>query len=212
MFQASPDTTPSRRPGPRRGEGMPAGPDEVRRAVLDAAAARFAVAGVGDVTLRDIAATARVNVGLISRYVGTRDDLIRAVFADLTEQLLTEIRADPTGMRGFDADSVMGRWTRVLTYLVVVDPDTAVEVGSAPLRELSGVVTRIYGQDDQAARLRIAQLMASALGWRLFEPYLMAASELDPDSLEQVRGELTRTHRRLAATPLPSPDDPPVRD
>ncbi len=189
---------------------MPAGPDAVRRAVLDAAAALFASNGVTLVTLRDIAEAAQVNLGLINRYLGTRDDLIRAVFRDLTDQLLAEIRDDPTGMRGFEPDSVMVRWTRVLTYFVVVDPELAVEVGSAPLHELSAVVTRIYGQDEESARLRIAQLMASALGWRLFEPYLMAASGLADSSLEEVRMELTHTHRRLAATPLPSPEDPPV--
>ena len=190
---------------------MPAGPDAVRRAVLDAAASLFSSNGVTLVSMRDIADEAQVNLGLINRYLGTRDDLIRAVFSDLTEQLLAEIREDPTGMRGFEPDSVMGRWTRVLTYFVVVDPETAVEVGSAPLHELSDVVTRIYGQDEEAARLRVAQLLASALGWRLFEPYLIAASGLDDVSLDDVRLELTRTHRRLAATPLPSPDDPPAR-
>ncbi|MHB1139965.1 MAG: TetR/AcrR family transcriptional regulator [Microthrixaceae bacterium] len=188
---------------------MPAGPDAVRRAVLDAAASLFARDGVALVTLRDIADAAQVNLGLINRYLGTREDLIRAVFEDLTEQLLVDIRDDPTGQRGFEPDSVMGRWTRVLTYLVVVDPDLAVELGAAPLHELTAVVVRSYGQDEDAARLRVAQLLASALGWRVFEPYLLAAAGIDDEPLDDVRLELTRTHRRLAATPLPSPDDPP---
>lgn len=199
-----------RRPGPRRPEGMPSGPEEVRRAVLDAAARLFAEHGVPQVTLRDIARAAHVNLGLISRYIGARDDLIRAVFADLTGRLVEEMRAAPTGQRGFDRDTTMGRWTRVLTYLVLTKPDDAVSIGSGPLDELRSTMEQVYGESPEAARLRAAQLMGSAIGWRLFEPYLVAAAGLDDMPIDEVRDELTRTHRRLGATPWPSPPDPPT--
>jgi AcrR family transcriptional regulator len=189
---------------------MPSGPDEVRRAVLDAAAELFGEQGVGEVTLRDIASRAKVNLGLLSRYLGSRLDLIRAVFADLTDQLIAEIRASPLGAKGFEPDTVMGRWTRVLTHLVLVDPDAAVELGAGPVREVRDAIEHVYGQDAEAARLRVAQLMASAVGWRLFEPFLIASAELDALPLDTVRAELTRTHRRLGATPFPSPPDPPT--
>ncbi|UDY37550.1 TetR/AcrR family transcriptional regulator [Dermatobacter hominis] len=190
---------------------MPSGPDEVRRAVLHAAAVLFAEEGVGEVALRDIAERAQVNLGLINRYIGTRDDLIRAVFADLTEQLVAEIHETPTGPRGFEPDTVMGRWTRVLAHLVIVDPDAAIEIGARPVREMTSVIEDVYGQDADAARLRSAQFMASAIGWRLFETYLIRAAELDDVPLGALREELVRSHRRLAATPLPSPPDPPTR-
>ena len=45
-------------PGPRREPGAPVGPEEVRRAVLEAAAVLFAERGVDAVSLRDIAAAA----------------------------------------------------------------------------------------------------------------------------------------------------------
>lgn len=191
---------------------MPAGPDVVRRAVLDAAATLFVRHGVAQVTLREIAAEAKVNLGLISRYIGSRDDVIRAVFADLSGQLAEEIRAAPTASRGFDDDTVMVRWTRVLTYLTVVDPSAAVDLGSEPFRELHDDIGHLYGLSDEAARLRTAQVMALALGWRLFEPYLLDASELDGSALDDIRTELTRTNRRIASTPFPSPPDPSVRD
>lgn len=187
---------------------MPSGPEEVRAAVLDAAAELFAIRGVSNVTLRDIAAAAQVNLGLINRYIGPRDTLIEAVFKDLTDQLVAEIRDDPTSQRGFDVDSVMGRWTRVLTHLVIVDPELAVRIGKEPADELSAFVEQLYGLPRDAARLRVAQLFASALGWRLFEPYLLDSAELTDMSIDDARDELTHTHRRLAATPLPSPPDP----
>jgi AcrR family transcriptional regulator len=190
---------------------MPTGPDEVRRAVLDSAAELFSRDGVSEVTLRDVATAAQVNLSLINRYIGSRDDLIETVLADLTDQLVAEIRDDPTGARGFEADSVMARWTKVLTHLVLVAPDTAVRIGSPPVEELTRIVVRLYDQSEDAARLRVAQLLASALGWRLFESYLLDAAALSDEPVDVIRDELTRTHRRLAATPLPSPPDPTVR-
>lgn len=198
----------SRRPGPRRAKGLPTGPEEVRAAVIAAASELFARQGVGEVSLREIAATAQVNPALISRYIGTRDALVRAVFADLTARLVSEITTAPSASRGFDPDTVMGKWTRVLTHLVLTDIDAAIEIGRAPVEALSDVVEGLYDQDRDAARLRVAQLMGSAIGWRLFEPYLVAAADLDSLEIDDVRDELTRTHRRLAATPLPSPPDP----
>lgn len=199
-----------RRPGPKRRSDLPSGRDEVRRAVLDAAAADFAERGVAQVSLRDVSRRARVNVGLISRYVGNRDDLIRAVFEDLTSDLVAEIESNPLEPRGFDKDSTMGRWVKVLTYLVIVDPAVASEVGSAPIHRLTDAVSEAYGLDQRAASLRVAQVLGSAIGWRLFEPYLVDAAGLSDVPLDELREELTRTHRRIGATPLPSPPDPPT--
>ena len=56
------------------------GPKEVRRAALDAAATLFALREVHPVSLRDIAAKADVHLALIRRYVGTREELVLAVF------------------------------------------------------------------------------------------------------------------------------------
>jgi len=180
--------------------------------VLDVAARLFAEQGVSMVTLRDIATAAQVNLGLISRYIGSRDDLHRAVFEDLTAQLTAEIRTSPTASRGFDRDSVMGRWTRLLTFLVVTRPEVAVEVGSGPVRELRSVIEQVYGLTEDAAALRVAQVMGSAVGWRLFESFLIESSGLGDVPIEEIREELTRTHRRIASTPLPSPPDPRLRE
>jgi len=93
---------------------------------------------------------------------------------------------------------------------VVADTDTAIEVGKCPVRNLIEVVARVYGQDHRSASLRVAQVMGSAIGWRLFEPYLVASAGLDDMPLTEVRLELTRIHRWIGATPYPSPPDPPM--
>ena len=84
-----------RRRGPRREAGAPVGPDEVRRAVLDAAASLFATRGVDRVSLREIAATADVHPALIGRYVGSRDELVLVVFDDLSAQVSAAVLEHP---------------------------------------------------------------------------------------------------------------------
>ena len=105
-----------RRPGPRRAKGAPVGPDEVTRAVLDAAADLFAREGVSEVSLRQIADAADVHIALIRRYVGTRDELVHAVLDDLSGQVAAQVTEMPLGQISFERDSAMGRWTRVLAH------------------------------------------------------------------------------------------------
>jgi hypothetical protein len=69
-----------------------------------------------------------------------------------------------------------------------------------------------YVLDATAARVRGAQIVASALGWRLFERYLIAAGDLKDLPVDVLRADLTAAHRRLGATPWPSPPDPPRGD
>jgi len=68
-----------------------------------------------------------------------------------------------------------------------------------------------YGLEPVPARLRAAQIVAAALGWRIFEDYLIAAGELESVPVATLRDELVRSARRLGATPWPSPPDPPVQ-
>jgi len=63
----------------------------------------------------------------------------------------------------------------------------------------------------QAARLRAAQIVAAALGWRIFETYLVDAGGLGDVPLDTLRDELARSGRRLGATPRPWPPDPQPR-
>jgi AcrR family transcriptional regulator len=200
-----------RRPGPRREQGAPSGPTEVRRAVLDAAAALFAEQGVHRVSLRDIAERANVHRSLIGRYIGTRDDLVMAVFDDLSEQLAHEVLANPLAAQGHGPDTVMGKWVSVANELVIEDRPLVSGSGFNPVLALAATLTDSYGLDETAARLRAAQIVAAALGWRIFETYLVQAGQLESVPVETLQDELARSARRLGATPWPSPPDPPIR-
>lgn len=203
---------PARRPGPRRPEGSPSGPGEVRRAVLDAAAELFARRGVDAVSLRDIAAMAGVHLDLIRQYVGSREALVMAVFDDLSAQVAGRVLEHPLSGQGFDPDTVMGRWTRVTASLVISGVPVAGRPAFNPVLAMAKTLEDGYGLNPRSARLRAAQIVAAALGWRIFEDYLIEAGGLDEYfPLETLRADLANSARRLGATPWPSPPDPEPR-
>lgn len=205
---ARPTEPGGRRPGPQRATGAPAGPDEVRRAVLDAAGLLFAERGVDRVSLREIAAAANVHPALIGRYVGRRDDLVLAVFDDLSSQLASAVLEMPLAGQGFGPDTVMGKWTVVAAALVIGGRPIAGRDRFNPVMAMADTLVEGYGLDPEAARLRAAQIVAAALGWRIFEEYLVEAGDLRAVPLDVLRDELARSARRLGATPWPSPPDP----
>jgi AcrR family transcriptional regulator len=202
-------TASTRRPGPKRGEGAPAGPEAVRRALLDAAAELYVRRGLHRVSLREVAAAANVHPNLIRRYVGTRDDLVMAVFDDLSSQLAELVLDNPLGGQGHGPDTVMGKWTRMLDQLVLEGRPVAGRVGFDPFRALAQTLVEGYGLDDRSARLRAAQIGALALGWRVFEDYLVEAGGLGDIPLATLREELLLTNRRIGAMPWrPAGEDP----
>ena len=179
--------------------------------MLDAAGMLFAQRGVDAVALRDVAAAADVHLALIGRYVGNRDALVLAVFDDLSDQLARDVLERPLETQGFEADTVMGRWSRITSALLISGRHLVGRTGFNPVLAMAETLVDGYGLDPKAARLRAAQIVAAALGWRLFERYLVEAGELEDVSLETLRDEHVRSLRRLGATPWPSPSDPPAR-
>ena len=90
----------------------------------------FARRGVDAVSLRDIAAAADVHLALIGRYIGSRDELVRAVFDDLSDQLASTVLEHPLSGQGFEADTVMGKWVRMAAALAIAASRSWVAAGS----------------------------------------------------------------------------------
>ena len=68
-------------------ESVPTGRDEVVAAILDSAAEMFAERGPAAASIRDIAARAHVNHGLVFRHFGTKEQLVAAVLDHLAANL-----------------------------------------------------------------------------------------------------------------------------
>ena len=130
---------------------------------------------------------------------------------DLSGQVAAQVTDRPLAQISFERDSAMGRWTRVLAHFYLTGQDPFRSEQFNPVLALARVTVDAYGMDEDAARLRGAQIVASALGWRLFEDYLVEAGGLEEIPLQVLHDELTAMHRRIGATSWPSPEDPSAR-
>ena len=117
----------------------------------------------------------------------------------------------PLEGQGFDADTVMGKWVRIVGALATTGRPLAGHTAFNPVLAMAKTLMDGYGLDERSARVRAAQIVAAAVGWRLFEDYLVVAGELGAVPLETLREELVHSARHLGATPWPSPPDPSPR-
>jgi len=166
----------------RRAERAPAprGRDEVRAALLDAAADLFAARGPAAVSVRDVAARAGVNHGLVHRHFGSKEALVAATL----EQLAAAAAAPVPDARSADelgrlvGRTVDERFWRVLAWSLLEGREPAGLQAHFPvLDELVRLVGREHrdaGSSDDP-RLVVVQAVAFALGSLLFEAYLRHA-------------------------------------
>ena len=185
-------TQQSRARGPQRPAGAPVGPQQVRRAVLDAAARLFAERGVDAVSLRDIATQADVHLALIGRYIGNREAVVLAVFDHLSERLAEAVVDNPLSGQGFTPDTVMGQWVRVTAALASRAGCRRGRGTFNPVRAMAKTLADGYGLDELSAHVRAAQIVAAALGWRIFEDYLVDAGT-SAASRCRICGRISRT-------------------
>jgi TetR/AcrR family transcriptional regulator, repressor for neighboring sulfatase len=173
----------ARRGRPPNDASAPRGPEGVIDAVVEAAIAEFADGGIANVTVRQIATRAGVNPGLVHRYIGTKDDLLRLVMSRAGADLARELRAAGKAFLGRSTDDPLARYERLVAHLILEDHDLAAPGQEYPL--MTYVIDRVSqesGLDDRSARLRAASIVALDMGWRLFEPLVVAATGLDPDA------------------------------
>ncbi len=68
---------------------------QTREHILETALSLFATKGYGETTLRDIAASAEVSLGLTYRYFARKEELILALYQRLAQELAEEVPAMP---------------------------------------------------------------------------------------------------------------------
>ena len=189
--------------GPKRPPGAPVGPEQVRSAVLDAAARLFAEQGVSKVSLRDIAEGADVDVALIRRYVGVRDELIDEVYRSVRSTLVAELEAKPLGQLDHGRQSNLGRWICLLSYYSTRAIPAPAD-GPDPILNLASTLESENDLDSETAKVRAAQVTAISIGWRLFEDHLVRSTGLSGLPVKMLRDDLTEIQRRIGAIPWPT--------
>lgn len=155
-------------------------------AVLAVAAELLAERGPREVTVRDVAERAGVNHALVHRYFGTKEDLFRAVFAELSQRF----QADAVAAGASDVAALLGvlrdhpAFWRILARSVLDAPDLLGAGGGAAAPAMLGIVTGGRPPSD-STRAAAAVAASLALGWLVFGPHLSSVLEIsDPAAFE----------------------------
>ena len=188
------------------------GATAVRRALVEAAARRFAAEGP-DASLRDIADDAGVNLGLIHRHVGNKDDLLRAVLDHEVDRGVGTITgATDVGealRRMLEGASDDGRYVRIVAGLLLKDPSSFRHQDRFPgmraLRDLpdpGGPAPDRYATAEPTERdARLMLAMAALYGWTVFGPQLRASFGADPADEADLVARLGDALVALATSP-----------
>ncbi|TRW81803.1 TetR/AcrR family transcriptional regulator [Mycolicibacterium sp. 018/SC-01/001] len=148
----------------------------IRPLVLSHAADLFAERGPAATSLRDIAERSKVNAGLIFRHIGNKESVVAAVLDHLAEELEA---ARSTAEAPDDVEALAHRNWVVIARALLDGYDVGRLQQRFPNVEHLVSVARERLGDDHAARVATADALALQLGWRLFGPFLRAATGLE---------------------------------
>ncbi|UVO13218.1 TetR/AcrR family transcriptional regulator [Mycobacterium sp. SVM_VP21] len=180
-----------------RRAATPVGREEVSAAILAAAAELFAERGPAATSIRDIAARAKVNHGLVFRHFGAKDRLVGAVLDHLGGELTVLLEA---GAPADQVEPVADRQLRVMARALL----DGYPVGQ--LQSRFPAIERLLDQqrfrhDEPTARLAVANAVALQLGWWLFEPFLRSAAGLEKLTGDELRAEVAAQLERISGPP-----------
>ena len=140
----------------RRRPGRPRGNSDTRARILSSARALFAANGVGNTSIRAIAADAGVDSALIHHYFGTKAQLFAAAI---------EIPVDPNLVLGPLRDTPVDELGLTLPSLLIPLWDSALGAGLiATLRSL------LAGDDVSLVRSFVQDVIASEIAPRIDSP------------------------------------------
>lgn len=178
-------------------------------AVLDAATALFAARGPASVSVRDIAAAARINHALVHRHFGSKQDMLRAVLERASQEMaaisMEETNSRKRIARLFAATAEHEMYWRMLARAILDGENPQVLQREFPT--FQRLIELLRGEQQRArrptarqpssplldVRIVVGALGALTLGWLLFEPYLLVATGLTRQDPEEVRQQVVQT-------------------
>jgi AcrR family transcriptional regulator len=195
-------------------------PGDPKGAILRAAAELMAQRSPSEVTLREIAARAGVNYGLIHRHYGTKEQLLVEIFQEFTDYGATHIHDSETIheaiRRTFTLDS--GGFARILSWAALdgVPAEKTFEdtTGMAAFQRLvekewaSGSGAPRRAEFDPRIVSSFVMLMISI--WDFYAPYMQQVDDWGDRDLDDAHAEVLELMQALvsAAAPRRSRRDP----
>ncbi len=199
-----------------RGEAdRPYGAEAVRKAVIAAAIELFARQGPAAVSIRQIAARAGVNHGLVHRHFGSKQALLTMVLDELSADLAAADLAlgpDREGAwsRAFRATRKQNAYWRILGHIMLEGQALSELQPDFPLiRSMVAATTarQAEGRIDAALDPRAITALATAfsLGWLMFAPFALVATGLGDMPPAERNTKLAAVWRKLRGGLRPPP-------
>ncbi|WP_235676117.1 TetR/AcrR family transcriptional regulator [Mycolicibacter arupensis] len=180
-------------------EGATSAREATIAAVLTHAAELFAERGPAATSIRDIGTRSGVNHGLLFRYLGTKDQLVKAVLNHLADDVAAAARAGAPV-------TVIAAKTELQLRVVARATLDGFAVGR--LQDRFPIAANLISQalssheDERTGRMSAANVIALQLAWQLFEPLLRAATGTEDIPSDELQERLnTEIGRMLRADP-----------
>ena len=177
----------------------PIGRDAVRRALIDATTELAIEQGLS-MSVRDIAARAGVNHGLVHTYFGSKDALISAAFDDINARAAAEARDD--GFPPLDLASRRGGELVKALARLMLDADRDLFTSHPVVEGWRDALTRErpdLGAAEVAERISIATTIG--LGWALFADLVTTTLGMDTDARAAADARMTALIVDIGAIP-----------
>jgi AcrR family transcriptional regulator len=158
--------------------------------------------------LREIAAEARVNYSLVYRYFRTKDALIAAVFNTHVHEIQAKFVEVPGGVEALRQVHYMHDlpgYARALAWailegtdldLLFTDPEAGEDTSEESASHVAPLVAATTERDIQA-RIIVGSFLALAMGWDVYEPYLLRIT-----GMQQVEKSVLNEHLARIADAL----------
>lgn len=191
----------------KRRKQQPSGQEEIVAAIVDAAEDLFAKYPINQVTTRQLAAHAGVNLGTIHRYFGSKEEVLRALMQRYATFFRNEVSEAPDPFAAFQsllADPVLKNFVRTLAFTVLSGANLDEMVSHGAIREMVDVAQKSLASDLEGEALKQSHRDAAArvvaawsvmFGWHLFQPFMLRAAGIPRggDHVEEVIAEKLRS-------------------
>ncbi len=185
---------------------IPFGRDEVKTAILDATEKLLLQRNPNQISVREIAKLANVKHPQIYRHFGSKNNLITAVYARSAENVKKVIGkiGELEGNIGTFFQAVEKNKSRQIALARAmidgVDPNLLQNQFSVMQHLLELIKKRQNESESEPkfdARIASAVLTATAMGWILYEPFLLASTGLEKENIGEIKQKVAEILEEL---------------
>jgi AcrR family transcriptional regulator len=178
---------------------IPYGRDAVKKAILDATEKLLLKKSPNRITVREIAETANIKHPLIYRHFGTKDAVIVAVHARgiaKTQRKVAGVKDLEGNVATFFEAVKKNKFRLVALSRAMIDGvnPRAVQSQFPVIRHFLELLEKRYAETDSEskfdAEMMTAIIGATALGWFLYEPFLLAAMDLEDKNKDELHAKV----------------------